>query len=242
MTINAGLANKTEAAVDQGLRAYMLGVYNRMFAGIALSGLAAAVMANVVTSGAPDGSKLNEFGEALLKGPLAIVIALAPLAIVLLMSFKAEKMSAPVVAGLFYGLCLLMGVSLTSVVLTYTAGSMAKVFFITAATFGALSLYGYTTRTNLSAIGSFLVMGLFGLIIASIVNIFMASSALDFVISIAGVLIFAGLTAWDTQKIKEMYDAGGDREKLMTFGALSLYLDFINLFLFFLRLFGSKDD
>jgi FtsH-binding integral membrane protein len=239
MTINVGLANKTEAAVDQGLRAYMLGVYNRMFTGVALSGLAATVMANIST--APDGS-LNDFGEAILKGPLAFLIAISPLIIVLLMSFRAEKISAPGLIAMFYGLSILMGISLTSVVMTYTAGSMAKVFFITATMFGALSLYGYTTRRSLSGMGSFMVMGLFGLIIAMVVNIFLKSSALDFALSLAGVVIFAGLTAWDTQKIKEMYDSGQDRAKLMTFGALELYLDFVNLFLFFLRFFGSKDD
>jgi len=240
MTTNAGLAVNTGRSIDVGLRNYMIAVYNRMFIGVALSGLSALLMSYL--SVAPDGS-LNDFGHLILKGPLHIIIALSPLVIVLLMSFGSNKFSAASLSLMFYGFAVLMGISLTSVVLAYTAASMTKVFFITASTFGALSLYGYTTKRSLDGFGSFLIMGLFGLIIAGLVNIFLHSSALDFALSVIGVLVFAGLTAYDTQKIKDMYDYGAaDRSKLVTHGALSLYLDFINLFLFFLRFFGVSSD
>lgn len=240
MNTNVNIASKVETDVDNGLRNYMLAVYNRMFVGVALSGFAALLMSYLSVG---SNGRLNEFGEIVLKGPLHIVLALSPLVIVLFMSFGSKKFSAATLALMFYGLSVLMGISLTSVALAYTAASMAKVFFITASTFGALSLYGYTTKRSLTGLGSFLIMGLFGVVIAAIVNIFLQSSALDFVLSVVGVLVFAGLTAYDTQKIKEMYDFGNeDRAKLVTHGALSLYLDFINLFLFFLHFFGSSND
>jgi hypothetical protein len=174
---------------------------------------------------------------------LGWIAFLAPLGLVLWMSFGIQRMSVGTAQTVFWVYAALMGVSLAPILLIYTGASIAKVFFITAASFGALSLYGYTTTRDLTAYGSFLIMGLIGLIIASLVNIFLASSALDFVISCVGVLVFAGLTAWDTQKIKEMYDPMDDgtvagRKAVM--GALTLYLDFINLFLMLLRLFGDR--
>jgi FtsH-binding integral membrane protein len=170
------------------------------------------------------------------------VIVLAPLALVFFISFRINSLSVGAAQLTFWIFSALLGISLATIFAVYTAESITQVFFITAATFGAMSLYGYTTKRDLTGIGSFLIMGLIGVIIASIVNIFLASSALGFAISIIGVLVFVGLTAYDTQKIKEMYYAGDDgtvagRKAIM--GALSLYLDFINLFLLFLRLFGQ---
>jgi FtsH-binding integral membrane protein len=172
-----------------------------------------------------------------------IVLFLGTLGIVFFMSFRINRLSVSTAALLFLVYAALLGVMLSSVFLTYTHGSIARTFFISAASFGALSLYGYTTQRDLSPVGSFLVMGLFGLILAMVVNIFLKSTGLDFAISAIGVLIFAGLTAWDTQKIKEMYDANDDgtvsgRKAVM--GALTLYLDFINLFLFMLRFMGDR--
>jgi FtsH-binding integral membrane protein len=171
------------------------------------------------------------------------VLILAPLALVFFISFRIDRLSAETARLLFFVYAAMVGLSLSTIFVAYTATSITRVFFITAASFGALSLYGYTTQRDLSAFGSFLIMGLIGIIIASLVNIFLASSALQFVISVVGVLVFAGLTAWDTQKIKEMYSAMDDgtvagRKAVM--GALSLYLDFINLFMMLLRLFGDR--
>jgi FtsH-binding integral membrane protein len=171
------------------------------------------------------------------------VLLLAPLALVFFLSFRIQHLAPATAQGLFFFYAALLGVSLAPIFLIYTHGSIARVFFISAASFGALSLYGYTTQRDLSPFGSFLIMGLFGIILASLVNIFLASSALQFAISVVGVLVFAGLTAWDTQRIKEMYDVNDDgtiagRKAIM--GALTLYLDFINLFLMLLRLFGDR--
>jgi uncharacterized protein len=171
------------------------------------------------------------------------VLLLAPLGLVFFLSFRIQHLAPATAQALFFFYAALLGVSLTPIFIVYTHGSIARVFFISAASFGALSLYGYTTQRDLSPFGSFLIMGLIGIIIASLVNIFLASSALQFVISVVGVLVFAGLTAWDTQKIKEMYDVHDDgtvtsRKAIM--GALTLYLDFINLFLMLLRLFGDR--
>jgi FtsH-binding integral membrane protein len=171
------------------------------------------------------------------------VLLLAPLGLVFFISFRIQHLQASTALGLFMLYAGLLGVSLASLSLVYTQASIARVFFITAASFGALSLYGYTTKRDLTAMGSFLIMGLFGLIIASIVSLIWPSGALQFVISVVGVLIFAGLTAYDTQRIKEMYDVMDDgtvagRKAVM--GALSLYLDFINMFLMLLRIFGDR--
>jgi len=173
------------------------------------------------------------------------VIAFAPLGIVMWMSFGLAKMSASKAQTLFWVFAALMGASLSSIFMVYVGASIARVFFITAGTFAAMSLYGYTTKSDLSKLGSFLMMGLIGIIIASIVNIFIKSTQMEFIISILGVLIFVGLTAYDTQKIKDMYYDGGDSEvmaKKSIMGALTLYLDFINLFIMLLRVFGQRRD
>ena len=228
------------AVIDAGLRAHMIRVYNYMAAAVALSGVVAWFTYNaaVTSTGA-----LTPFGQAMFGGPLMIVLMLATLGLVFFISFRIDKLQFTTALTLFMVYSALLGVTLAPIFLIYTGASITKVFFISAASFGALSLWGYTTQRDLTGMGSFLIMGLFGLIIAMVVNIFLKSSGLDFIISAAGVLIFAGLTAWDTQKIKEMYDVSDDgtvsgRKAVM--GALSLYLDFINLFLMLLRLVGDR--
>ena len=232
-------------AIDAGLRAYMIRVYNTMALGVALTGIVSWLTYNaaVVTNEAGKIVSLTTFGQAIFSGPALIVLFLGTLGLVFFMSFRVQTLSVGTATGLFYLYAGLLGLMLASVFMVYTGTSIARVFFITAASFGALSLYGYTTQRDLTAMGSFLIMGLFGLILASIVNIFLASSALEFVISAVGVLVFAGLTAYDTQRIKEMYDVSDDgtvagRKAVM--GALSLYLDFINMFLMLLRLVGDR--
>jgi FtsH-binding integral membrane protein len=242
----------TAAAVDEGLRSYMLRVYNYMGIGLVVTGLVAyfANVAALTTDPAnavgqlANGQFVTQWGALLYTSPLMWVIALSPLAFVFALSLGINKMSVATAQLVFWGFAAIMGLSLSSIFLVYTDASIAKVFFITAGTFGAMSLYGYTTKRDLTNIGSFLIMGLIGLIIASVVNIFLASSALEFGISIIGVLIFVGLTAYDTQKIKESYNEGHGAEvmgKNAIMGALSLYLDFINLFMMLLRLFGNRE-
>ncbi|KLK92084.1 membrane protein [Microvirga vignae] len=238
---------RTAAQVDQGLRAFMLGVYNNMILGLAISALVAlGVNMLAVTTDGAGRIALTEFGRVLYGTPLMWVVALAPLAFIFFFSFRMDRMSAAAARGTFFAFAAVMGASLSTLLLRYTGASVVQVFFITAASFGALSLWGYTTRRSLSGMGSFLIMGLFGLIIASIVNIFVASSALQFGISVIGVLIFAGLTAYDTQKLKEMYLYGNyDTEaaaKVSVYGALQLYLDFINMFQFLLSLLGNRNE
>jgi FtsH-binding integral membrane protein len=239
----AGYADRV--AVDAGLRAYMLRVYNYMASAVALTGVVAwftfNAAVNTDASGAITG--LTAFGQSIFSGPAVIVLFLATLGLVFFISFRIQTLQFTTALTLFMVYAALLGVMLSSIFLVYTHASITRVFFISAASFGALSLYGYTTQRDLSPIGSFLIMGLFGLILASLVNIFLKSTGLDFVISVAGVLVFAGLTAWDTQKIKEMYDVQDDgsavgRKAVM--GALSLYLDFINLFIMLLRLIGDR--
>jgi FtsH-binding integral membrane protein len=227
------------AAVDAGLRAYMIRVYNYMASGVALTG----VVAWFTFGAAVQNGQLTSFGQTLFGGPVTIVLFLATLGIVFFMSFRINKLQPSTALMLFMAYAALLGLMLSSVFLVYTGASITRTFFISAASFGALSLYGYTTQRDLSPIGSFLIMGLFGIILASLVNIWLGSQGLSFVISIVGVLIFAGLTAWDTQRIKEMYSAQDDgtvagRKAVM--GALALYLDFINLFLFLLRFMGDR--
>jgi FtsH-binding integral membrane protein len=240
------------AAIDEGLRSYMLRVYNYMGIGLIVTGLAAWFAATAAVTTNPDaavaqlanGTMVTQWGYLLYATPLQWVVMLAPLAFVLVLSFGINKLSVPAAQGVFWAFAAIMGVSLSSIFLVYTDASIAKVFFITAATFGAMSLYGYTTKRDLTNMGSFLMMGLIGLIIASIVNIFMQSSMLEFAISAVGVLIFVGLTAYDTQKIKEGYSESYGADVLAKgaiMGALSLYLDFINLFLMLLRLFGNRE-
>jgi len=183
-------------------------------------------------------------GQLVYGTPLKWVVMLAPLGLVFYLSARIQSMSASKARNLFYVYAALMGISLASVLLMFSTASVARAFFITAGAFAGLSLYGYTTKRSLSAMGSFMTIGLFGLIIAMIVNIFVASTAMDLMISVLGVLIFAGLTAWDTQKIKLMYMAGdseAERTKKSIFGALTLYLDFINMFMFILHLFGNRE-
>ncbi|KPF72143.1 hypothetical protein IP69_04250 [Bosea sp. AAP35] len=246
----AGRAQQTSAVeMDQGLRSFMLGVYNNMSIGLAITGLAAIGISMLAIAGvSPTGkvTALTPLGQALYLSPLKWVVMLAPLAFILFFSFKAESMSSSTARAMFFAFAAVMGVSLSSIFVVYTGESITKVFFITAATFGALSLYGYTTKKSLSAMGSFLIMGLIGLVIASLVNLFLQSSALSFAVSAIGVLVFAGLTAWDTQRLKEMYlysDLDPESAaKLSVNGALSLYLNFINMFQMLLSLFGNKQE
>jgi len=244
-TATRGVGAGRAVAIDAGLRAYMIRVYNYMAAGVALTGVVAWFTFNaaVVTNEAGTITGMTPFGQAIFGGPLTIVLFLGTLGIVFFLSFRINKLQAGTAFVLFMLYAGLLGLMLSSVFLAYTGASITRTFFISAASFGALSLYGYTTQRDLSPIGSFLVMGLFGLILAMIVNMFLKSSGLDFAISGIGVLIFAGLTAWDTQRIKEMYDVSDDgtvagRKAVM--GALTLYLDFINLFLFLLRFLGDR--
>ena len=241
----AKTAQQSTVAMDEGLRAYMLKVYNYMATGVLLTGIIALLSfkMSVVTDASGAIAGFTSFGNTLFFSGLKWVVMLAPLGIVFYMSFGINKMSASKAQTTFWVFAGLMGLSLSSILLVYTGMSVTRVFFICSATFGAMSLYGYTTKRDLTKLGSFLMMGLIGIIIASIVNIFMKSSMMYFVISILGVLIFVGLTAYDTQKIKNMYSASDTGEvvgKKAVMGALTLYLDFINLFIMLLRLFGQR--
>ena len=223
---------RSAAEIDEGLRAYMLRVYNYMASALALTGIVAMA---VSTSPA--------LMQAIFGTGLHWIVMLAPIGLVFFLSARIHKMSFGAAQATFWVYAGLMGLSLASIFLVYTGESIARTFFITAGTFGAMSLYGYTTKKDLSGWGSFLFMGLIGIIIASIVNIFMASTMMHFIISVIGVLVFVGLTAYDTQGIKETYnvsDSGEVMQKKAIYGALRLYLDFINLFLMLLRLFGAR--
>jgi len=238
-------AQQSVAVTDEGLRAYMLKVYNYMATGILMTGIIALITfkMSVVTDSSGSIVGLTQVGNAIYMSGLKWLVMLAPLGIVFYMSFGINKMSAAKAQTTFWIFAALMGLSLSSILLVYTGMSITRVFFICSATFGAMSIYGYTTKRDLTKLGSFLMMGLIGIIIASIVNIFMKSSMMYFVISILGVLIFVGLTAYDTQKIKNMYAASDTGElmgKKAVMGALTLYLDFINLFIMLLRLFGQR--
>jgi FtsH-binding integral membrane protein len=244
VSARGGFADRT-AAVDAGLRAYMLRVYNYMGAAVALTGVVAwfCFQNAVVTNEAGAITGLTSFGQMILGGYTPIILMLATLGLVFFISFRINTLQYTTALGLFMLYAALLGAALTSIFVAYTGASVARVFFISAASFGALSLYGYTTQRDLSAMGSFLIMGLFGIIIASLVNIFLKSSGLDWAISVIGVGVFAGLTAYDTQRIKEMYDSmddDGTMGRKAVMGALSLYLDFINLFLMLLRLVGDR--
>ncbi|MFL5236580.1 MAG: Bax inhibitor-1/YccA family protein [Rhizomicrobium sp.] len=237
--------------VDAGLRAYMLRVYNYMLAGLALTGITSwatymlAVTSDPAQAAAklPNGVMLTSIGVTLFTGPVMWVLLLGSLGLVMFLSFRIQNMSVSAARTSFLAYAALIGVTFGSLFIVYTYASIAQVFFITAATFGAMSLWGYTTQRDLTGMGSFLFMGLIGIVIASLVGIFVKSTMLQWVISIVGVIVFTGLTAYDTQKIKEMYVAGDDGTVMgrkAIFGALSLYLDFINLFLMLLRLLGSR--
>ena len=242
---------RADMAIDEGLRAYMLRVYNLMGMGLLITGLAAAATIMLATTNdpaaavatLPSGQMLTSFGYAIFASPLKWLVILAPLAAVFFLSFRVQSMSVAAAQTTFWVYAGLVGLSFSSIFLVYTSASITQTFFATAAAFGALSLYGYTTKRDLTAMGSFLIMGVFGLIIAMVINIFLQSSALSFAVSAIGVLIFAGLTAYDTQKIKEMYYESDDAEvagRKSIMGALTLYLDFINMFMFLLQFMGDR--
>ena len=229
---NFSTATKPREQVDQGLRSYMLRVYNYMATGLGLTGLTAYFVA--ITP-----SLFN----AIYGTPLYWIVALAPLGFVFYLSARLHKISFTTAQTVFWIFSGVMGLSMAYIFIAFTGASIARVFFITAGTFAGMSLYGYTTKKDLSGWGSFLFMGLIGIIIASIVNIFLKSPMLYYVISWVGVLVFVGLTAYDTQRIKEMYYASDHPEisgKKAIMGALKLYLDFINLFIMLLHLFGQR--
>ncbi|MCE1235555.1 MAG: Bax inhibitor-1/YccA family protein [Hyphomicrobiales bacterium] len=251
------VAHADAREIDQGLRRYMISIYNFMAIGVAVTGIVALIIYSlaVTTPGAADavakvsGSMaLTSTGYALFVSPLKYVVMFAPLALVFLLGFRIDRMEPTTAQGVFFLYAALVGASLSTIFLVYTHASIARVFFISAAAFGGLSLYGYTTQKSLSGFGSFLMMGLIGIIIAGLVNIFLQSSALQFAISAIGVLVFAGLTAFDTQKLKEQYVyglSGADEATIgrsAVMGALTLYLDFINLFMMLLQLFGNRSN
>lgn len=228
-----GYGQATSAVIDEGLRAHMLRVYNYMGLGLVVTGLVAMIVASTPALYVP-----------IFSTPLKWVVMLAPLGFVLFFSFRLEAMSSATAQLLFWAFCAVMGLSLASVFLVFTGTSIARTFFIAAGMFGATSLYGYTTKRDLASFGGFMIMGLIGVIIASIVNIFLASSALQFAISVIGILVFVGLTAWDTQNIRQQYlDHMDDeiRSKLAVFGALSLYLNFVNIFQLLLAFTGERE-
>ena len=247
-----GTAARAGADVDQGLRAYMLGVYNNMVLGLAITGLVALGTNLLAVTNSPAEAAvrfhsfyLTSFGYALYGSPLRYVVMLAPLAFIFFFSFRIDRMSAASARNMFLAFSAVMGLSLSSILLVYTGQSVFLAFFETAAAFAGLSLYGYTTKRDLTAMGSFLVMGLVGLFVVMIVNMFVHSSALQFGISILAVGIFAGLTAWDTQRIKEMYwehDGYEVATKKAVNGALMLYLDFINIFTALIQLTGNRNN
>jgi FtsH-binding integral membrane protein len=222
------------AALDEGLRKHMLRVYNYMGLGLVITGLVAFFVGSTPALYVPI------FGS-----PLKWVVMFAPLAFVMFFSFKVNSISAGAAQTMFWAFCAVMGLSMASIFLVFTGASIARTFFISAAMFGVMSLYGYTTKTDLTKFGSFLIMGLIGVVIASIVNIFLGSSMLQFAVSVVGILVFLGLTAWDTQSIKEQYaeNAGAEaNQKLAVMGALSLYLSFINIFQLLLSLTGQTEE
>jgi len=228
-------ATGAQVDIDVGLRDYMLRIYNYMASGLALTGIVAYVAA------------ASGFYASIAHTPLIWLVMLAPLGLVMWLSYGIQNMQASTAQALFWLYAGLMGLSLAAVFLVFTGESIARVFFITAGTFAAMSLYGYTTQRDLSQFGSFLMMGLFGIILASLVNIFIGSSALQFAISVIGVVVFVGLTAWDTQQIKEtyyqyQYADGQTATKTAVMGALRLYLDFINLFMMLMQLLGTRRD
>lgn len=227
----AGDAVARRETYDAGLRSYMLSIYNYMASGVLLTGIVALLTAQ------------SGLAVTFATGPLMWLVALSPLAIVFAMSFGMNKFSKTTLQAMYWGFAFLMGLSLSTIFLVYTGASIAATFFATAGAFAGLSLFGYTTKKDLSAFGTFLIMGVVGLIIASIVNMFMQSTGLALAISFLGVLIFAGLTAYDTQKLKRIYDQVRGTEymgKVVIMGALNLYLDFINMFLFLLRFMGNS--
>ena len=229
-----GDLSQASAGLDEGLRKHMLRVYNYMGLGLVVTGLVALLVGTTPALYVP-----------IFSSPLKWVVMLAPLAFVFFFSFRMQTMSGPAAQMTFFAFAVVMGLSLASVFLVFTGASIARTFFIAATMFGATSLYGYTTKRDLAKFGSFMIMGLIGVMIASIVNIFLGSSALQFAVSVIGILVFVGLTAWDTQNIKEQYAENYDQEsqqKLAVFGALSLYLNFVNIFQLLLNFTGERES
>lgn len=226
-------ATVDQAVFDEGLRRHMLRVYNYMALGLVLTGAVAFIVGTTPALYVP-----------IFSTPLKWVVMLAPLAFVLFFSFRMQSMSASGAQTMFWAFCAVMGLSMASIFLVFTGTSIARTFFIAATMFGATSLYGYTTKRDLSQFGSFLIMGLIGVVIASLVNIFLGSTMLQFIVSVVGILVFVGLTAWDTQSIKEQYADYFDAEsqqKLAVFGAFSLYLNFVNIFQLLLNFTGERE-
>jgi len=222
------------AVFDQGLRSYMLGIYNYMASAVALSGIVALLVASTPALAA-----------AIFGTPLKWVVMLAPIGFVMLMSFRFEKMSKPALMACFWVFAALMGASLASILLVFTGASVARAFFVAAAMFAGISIYGYTTKADLSKMGTFLIMGLIGVVIAGLVNIFLQSSMMQFIISVASVIVFTGLTALDTQRLKDTYCETYGKEmqdKVAIMGALSLYLNFVNIFQALVSLIGDKNE
>jgi uncharacterized protein len=262
--LGSPVSSAEAAAIDAGLRAYMLRIYNYMVLGLAITGVAAlgiyllsvtddvAMAAKVVRGGAEAPARLagnlylTQLGYAVFVGPLKWIIILAPLVLVFALSFGIERLRPATAQVLFWAYAALIGLSLGSIFMMYTQTSVVRVFFIAAASFGALSLWGYTTHRDLTGMGSFLIMGLFGIIVGGIVNAWLESSALQWTVSIVGVVVFSGLTAWDTQRLKNEYIYGamdGDTaERTAILGALSLYLNFVNLFTLLLSLLGQREE
>jgi FtsH-binding integral membrane protein len=238
-------ATSQAGAVDQGLRSYMLKVYNYMASGLLLTGIVAYFAAQASVVGAEGGQlALTSFGQAIFLSPLKWLVMLAPLGMVIAISAGVSRMRLSTLQACFWGFAAVMGLSLSSIFLVYTGESIARTFFITAAMFGGMSIFGYSTKRDLTSVGHFLIMGVWGLVLASLVNLFMQSSALALTISLIGVVVFTGLIAYDTQKLKTIYyqvggyGEGAARSAIM--GALSLYLDFINLFIMLLRFMGNR--
>ena len=228
-----GAAIGSQALFDEGLRKHMLRIYNYMGIGLVITGLVALLVGTTPALYVP-----------IFSSPLKWVVMLAPLAFVMFFSFRIQSISAGGAQMMFWAFCAVMGLSLASVFLVFTGTSIARTFFIAATMFGATSLYGYTTKRDLANFGSFLMMGLIGVVIASVVNIFLGSSALQFAISLIGIVVFVGLTAWDTQNLKQQYAENHDQEsqqKLAVMGALSLYLNFVNIFQLLLNFTGERE-
>ncbi|MFM9889037.1 MAG: Bax inhibitor-1/YccA family protein [Rickettsiales bacterium] len=234
------------SAVDQGLRSYLLKIYNYMASALLLTGVVAYFIAQASVVGGVDGGpiELTSLGESIFLSPLKYVIMLAPLGMVIAISAGVNRMQTSTLQLCFWAFSALMGLSLASILLMYTGESVARTFFVTAAMFGGMSMIGYTTKRDLTGMGHFMMMGVWGLVVASLVNLFLNSSGLSFAISIIGVVVFTGLIAYDTQKLKSIYyQVGNNADSLARasiMGALSLYLDFINLFISLLRLMGDR--